>query len=138
MKTIVVDSSVTAKWINQVNEELLEQVNNLLLETQAGSVNLLAPEVSKYEIGNALLNKGLNLPKAYESLSTVYQLPITFVPETEDLAKQTYKIAREANITYYDASFMSLAKKYNATLVTDNVKHQGKDPEIKVVSLKDY
>ncbi len=51
---------------------------------------------------------------------------------------ETYKIAQETNITYYDASFMSLAKQLNATLVTDNIKHQGKATDIKVISLKDY
>jgi len=33
---------------------------------------------------------------------------------------------------------MSLAKQCNATLVTDNIKHQGKDSSIKVIALKDY
>lgn len=138
MKPVIVDSSVTVKWINQIGEKLLEPANKLLLDTQSGSVSLLAPEISKYEIGNALLKKGLDLPQAYESLGTVYQLPITFIPETEDLAKQTYKIAQENNITYYDAAFMSLAKQHDAALVTDNIKHQGKNSNIKVIALKDY
>ena len=80
----------------------------------------------------------LDLPRAYESLGTVYQLPITFVPESEELVKDTYKIAQEAKITYYDASFIALAHQENATLVTDNPKHQEKAPEIKVVPLSEY
>ena len=138
MKPVVVDSSVTVKWINQVDEELLDQADKLLADSQAGSINLLAPELSKYEIGNALLKKKLDLPKAYESLGTVYQLPITFVSETEELASQTYRIAQQGNITYNDASFIALAKQENAVLVTDNPKHQRKNTEIKVKSLQDY
>ena len=80
MKQIVVESSVSVKWINQNDERLLDKADKLLLDAQAGKVNLLAPELSKYEIGNALLRKGLDLPNAYESLGTVYQLPVTFVP----------------------------------------------------------
>src|SRR3989344_5566248 len=98
MKPIVVDSSVTVKWLNQINEKLLDQADELLADAQAGSINLLAPEVSKYEIGNALLNKKLDLSQAYQSLGTVYQLPITFVPETEELADQTYRIAQQGRI----------------------------------------
>lgn len=64
--------------------------------------------------------------------------PIQFIPQSEELAKDTYEIAFTLGITYYDASFLSLAKQYDATLVTDNVKHQGKISEIKVLPLKDY
>lgn len=138
MKPVVVDSSVTVKWINQVDEHHLGQADELLTDAQAGSVTLLAPELSKYEIGNALLKKRLELPRAYESLGTVYQLPTTFVPESEELARETYRIAKQAGITYYDASFMALAQQENATLVTDNPKHQGKTKKIKVLALADY
>lgn len=44
----------------------------------------------------------------------------------------------ETNITYYDASFIALAKLENAQLVTDNPKHQGKTTEVKVIALQDY
>lgn len=138
MNQVIIDSSVSVKWINQFNEELLEQADKLLRENQAGSITFLAPELSKYEIGNALLKKKLELPKADASLATVYQLPINFVPETEELAKETYKIAQQAGITYYDASFVALAKSENATLVTDNPKHQAKKLDVKVIPLEDY
>ena len=138
MKPTVVDSSVTVKWINQIDEKFIDQSDKLLKDAQSGSVNLLAPELSKYEIGNALLKKKLELPLAYESLGTVYQLPITFIPESEELAKETYRIAQEVGVTYYDAAFMSLAKHYNATLVTENTKHQSKSIDITVKSLAEY
>lgn len=138
MKSAVVDSSVSVKWINQIDEKLLDQADKLLTDAHAGSVSLLAPELSKYEIGNALLKKKLDLPRAYESLGTVYQLPITFVPESEELAKDTYKIAQEAKITYYDASFIALAYQENAILVTDNPKHQEKNKEVEVIPLSQY
>ncbi|MBI4084854.1 MAG: type II toxin-antitoxin system VapC family toxin [Candidatus Levybacteria bacterium] len=138
MKQIVTDSSVSVKWINQINEELLDQADKLLKDAQVGVVNLLAPELSKYEIGNALLKKKLELAMAFESLGTVYQLPITFISESEELAKETYRIAEKAGITYYDASFVALAKLESAALVTNNPKHQGKTDEVKVISLADY
>lgn len=138
MKQVVVDSSVTVKWINQIDEKLLDQADKLLTDAQNGSVTLLAPELSKYEIGNALLKKQLDLPLAYKSLGTVYQLPISFVTESEELAKQTYTIAEQTGITYYDASFMALAKQEGAILVTDNMKHQGKTKDIQVRSLAEY
>ena len=138
MRPTVVDSSVTVKWINQIDEKLLDQSDKLLKDAQSESVKLLAPELSKYEVGNALLKKKLELPLAYESLGTIYQLPITFIPESEQLAKETYRIAQQIGITYYDASFLALAKQENAVLITDNPKHQGKTAEVKVKSLANY
>ncbi len=139
MRLVVADSSVTVKWINQIGEQLLEQANTLLVQAQAGLISLLAPELSKYEIGNAILKKRLTLPKAYESLETAYQLPITFIPQSEKLSKETYNIAQKYGITYYDASFIALAKERKADLITDNPKHQNKKISgLKVVPLKDY
>lgn len=138
MKTVVIDSSVTVKWINQVDEKFLDLADKVLTDAQSSSIRLLSPELSKYEIGNALLKKGLNLRMAYESLAIVYQLPITFVSESEELAKETYRIAQKEGLTYYDASFIALAKQQHALLITDNPKHQGKSTEVEVKSLKDY
>ena len=139
MDTLVVDSSVITKWLNKKNEENLEKADLILEETRRGKVELIAPELAKYEIGNVLCTSKKLVPKeANISLGTVYSLPITFIGETEDLAKQTFGLAFKHNITYYDASFMSLAKQYNAILVTDNIKHQGKSSEVKAVSLQNY
>jgi len=138
MKNTVIDSSVTVKWLNQINEPNLKQADKLLQDAQHQKVTLSAPELSKYEIGNALLKKQLPLHQANEALGTISHLPIKFIPETEQLAQETYKIAQQAHITYYDASFIALAKQENAQLVTDNPKHQGKTNDIIVIALKDY
>lgn len=139
MSTLVVDSSVFTKWLNQKDEGNLDKANLILEDTRDGKVELIAPELAKYEIGNVLLkSKKLTPQEANISLGTAYSLPITFVSETENLSKQTFEIAYKNGITYYDAAFVSLAKQYDATLITDNIKDQGKSQEIKVVSLKDY
>ena len=138
MNTIVVDSSVIVKWLNQTNEVNIAKADEILQSAFEGSVELVAPELARYEIGNVLMKKRLTIPEAVISLSTVYSLPISFIPESEELANETYNIAFNSGITYYDASFMSLAKLYDATLVTENLKHQGKSKDIKVKHLKDY
>lgn len=139
MKTLVIDTSVFIKWLNQNNEQDVDSADKILQDVKNGQVELVVPELIKYEIGNVLLKgKQLTPDQAYISLDTAYSLPITFVTESEQQAKETYSLAHTSGVSYYDASFMSLAKQYNAVLVTDNIKHQGKDPQIKVVSLKDY
>lgn len=139
MNTLVTDTSVFIKWLNQDNEQNLEDADKILEDVRAGQAAIIVPELIKYELGNVLLKgKQLTPNQAYVSLETAYSLPITFVTESEQQAKETYNLAHNLGVSYYDASFMSLAKQYNATLVTDNIKHQGKDSNIKVVALKDY
>lgn len=139
MRLLVVDSSVIVKWLHQKNEQNLAQANKIIEHSQSGNVKLLAPELAKYEVGNALLfSKKLTLDEASILFSSLYSLPIQFIAQSEETANETYKIAREGNITYYDASFVALAKKEKAILVTDNPKHQAKQLDVKVLPLKDY
>src|SRR3989338_5427642 len=99
-KFLVVDNSVMVKWINAQDEDHLEQANQILIDVEADKAKLLAPELAKYEIGNALLYKGLDLPAAKASLGTIYSLPITFLPMTDQQADETLEIAQEKKITY--------------------------------------
>lgn len=139
MRIVVVDSSVIVKWLNQYNEELLLQAESVLTDASKDKIELFAPELAKYEVGNVLLvSKKLTSSDAKESLEFFYSLPITFVPETEELANQTYKIAQQGSITYYDASFVALAKREAAVLITDNPKHQARQFDVRVIPLKDY
>ena len=138
MDKVVVDTSVMVKWLTTENENYVEQGDLILQDAKTGKINILAPELSKYELGNAILNKKMALPLALDALGTASTMPITFVSETRELSFTTYQIAESAGITYYDASFMALAKQEKATLVTDNPKHQRKIQGIKVIALKNY
>lgn len=139
MISLIIDTSVAVKWLNRDNEKNIDQADKILKKAKDERIELLAPELIKYEIGNVLLvgKKIANKDVKY-LFSIFYSLPITFVTESEDLARETFLLGYDLGITYYDASFLSLARQYNATLVTENIKHQGKTSDIKVISLKDY
>lgn len=139
MRKVVVDSSVILKWLNQKDELYLDQAEALLQDAKEGQIQLLAPELAKYEIGNVLLiGKKLSQEQIEEALDFFFALPIQFFSDSFELANSSAKFGQEAKITYYDASFLALAKQEEATLVTDNPKHQGKSPAVKVLALKDY
>jgi len=81
----------------------------------------------------------MSLQSTLGSLATYYSFPIQFVPQDLQQAQDATKIANENQITYYDASFMALAKEQKAVLITDNPKHQKrKITGLTVISLKDY
>lgn len=135
----VVDSSVIVKWLNTDNEQNLDQADKVLRDARDGKIELLAPELAKYEVGNVLLfGKKLSKKQASTPLHWLFRLPIRFISESEKSSNETFSIAQDAKITYYDAAFISLAQEYDAILVTDNIKHQGKTKRIKVICLKDF
>lgn len=135
MDKIVLDTSVIVKWFS--NEEDKELANRLLLKLQNSSISVYCPELVKYEFGNSLINKKFNLGEMREALLKFYQLPIIFVSDDEEMAISAEEIAVENKITFYDASFVALAKKFKVTLVTANPKHQ-KVKSVKVVELSKY
>ena len=139
MTSLIIDTSVAVKWLNQDNEEHIEKADKILEDVRDGKVELFAPELLKYEVGNALLfGKKISSNDIKHLMSIFYSLPITFVPENIHLANETYSLAQNFSITYYYASFMSLAKEHGAILITENIKHQGKSQNIKVKSLGEY
>ena len=138
-KKTVVDTSVIVKWLNTDSEQHLDQADKVLKDARDGKIELLAPELAKYEVGNVLLfGKKLSKKQASTPLHWLFKLPIKFISESELSCNETFSIAEDVKITYYDASFIALAKEEDAVLITDNIKHQGKDSNIEVVSLKDY
>src|SRR3989344_3165883 len=133
-RKIVIDTSVIIKLLNTKDEQNVEGARRVLDEALDGRIELLAPEIAKYEIGNSLLKgKRLTVPEARIALDAAYSLPIEFVAETKESALNTYKYALKFELTYYDASFVSWASHYGAALVTDNIKHQGKVRRVKVI-----
>lgn len=137
---LVVDSSIVIKWLVTQDELNTEESNKLLRDLQNKKVRLFAPEITKYEVGNALISKKLNFEAIDGLLKEFYKIPLTFIAETKDSAENSLRLAGEYKITYYDASFLSLAQQLKADLVTENVKHQGryKGKEVKVIPLKNY
>lgn len=137
--TLVIDTSVMVKWLSADREKNLDRADKILTDSRKGLVELVAPELAKYEIGNVLLlSKKLSSKQGIIVLNQFFMLPITFVIESEEIAKLTYNLAFDLGITYYDAAFLSLAKQYNATLITENIKHLGKTRKVKILSLANY
>lgn len=137
-KRIVVDSSVIVKWLSNDREEYLEEADKLLKAACEDMVVIMAPELARYEVSNALMHKGMDVNQLMVSVSTIFELPIRFMSQSSESAQLSAKIASENGMTFYDATFVALAIDEKAVLVTENVKHQAKCKDVKVLSLKDW
>ena len=135
---VVVDSSVIVKWLNQENELFLKEADRLLDDRRRGKIILHTLELVKYEVGNAINYKGMDETATLSVIILFYSLPIIFHQMEEELALDTGELAKKMSITYYDASFLALAKQLKAKLVTDNPKHQKKQKDILVTPIEKY
>lgn len=140
MDKVVVDSSVIVKWLNQKEESNLDQAEKLFLRSvKDKTVQLITPELAKYEVGNVLsVGKKLESNLLNEALEFFYSIPIDFVKDNLSLSTLSSQLTKKYSITYYDASFTALAKQEKATLVTDNPKHQARVRGVKVIPLEKY
>lgn len=115
---MVVDASVVTKWyiIEEDNEKAI-RIRDL---HSAGRVTLSSPLLLVYEVGNALGRH----PAFTESDSVrVFQslldsgIKLRSFAESKLLA-ESFEISRDLHVTFYDATYVALAKEYDAILVT--------------------
>ena len=135
---IVLDSSVIVKFIFSEEEDNLKQADALLEDAKSGRLSLLAPSLSKCEVGNVIRFRKMTEAEKMACWRNFKKLPIKFIDLNLSDGSLVQTIAGSTNITFYDAVFILLAKKLGVPLVTANPKHQKSFSGVKVVNLKDY
>lgn len=135
---LVVDSSVIVKWLVAEKEEWMGQALKLLDKLKSEAVEVVAPVLAKHEVINVIKHKSLTDPEKTLCIENLYDLPIKYFDVSRKQARNGWDIAEKMAITFYDAVFMELAQRLNATLITANPKHQKSFPGVKVVDLKNY
>lgn len=138
MEKIVLDASVLVKWYSEEKDS--DIAHELLFLLRDKKIEVFLPELAKYELGNALIKgKQLSYALVKEAVESFYALPLNFIKETKESAEESYRLAQQLKITYYDACYLAISKQLRATLITENPKHQKKKGlGIKICPLKKY
>lgn len=138
-KKIVIDSSVIFKRLSIENEQRVDEALKLFSDGKNGKCEFYAPILAKYEIGNSVWKRNLDIPKSKLLIEVLFATPINFIDLDGEMAKKAIEIALLEKITFYDASFIVLAESLQADLVTDNPKHQKiSKTKVKIISLENY
>ncbi|MEM2849290.1 MAG: type II toxin-antitoxin system VapC family toxin [Candidatus Bathyarchaeia archaeon] len=118
---IVIDASVIAKWIipGEPWEEQAKLLRNMVV---SGDVEAYVPTLLLYEVTSVILRaffRGvLKLSDGIEALKALRYIGFSIKAiEWEDLV-EILNIATAAKLTVYDSTYIYLAKKLNAQLVT--------------------
>ena len=120
MNKMILDASVVLKWYLP-DEKLSSSALVLLDQYVSGELEILAPSLLEYEVINGLLiaqkrgrikeNIILEAVKGFINLGIKYHSLAPFYPKT-------LQFTQKYNISFYDASYLGLAHKEKAFLIT--------------------
>lgn len=113
----VLDASVVLKWF--VNEADSGQALRLRKEFYAGEREIVVPDLLLFEIANALrYNPTFSVDEIKEALDTLFGMGIEIVTPTFSLLEKTVELAREFDLTCYDATYLALAEELDFEFIT--------------------
>jgi len=134
-QVFIVDASVAVKWY--VNEELREKALELRKDFVSGKVDLGAPSLILYEVGNAIRHHpGATEAECTNAVIQLKNLGIAIHDLNEATTSTASRLAFKEKVTFYDAAYLSLAETLNAKLVTaDNELYEQLSNESRSLSL---
>jgi predicted nucleic acid-binding protein len=117
IREYVLDSSVILKWVlGSRHEPDQKKAIELLNAWAAGSINISAPLLWQYEVGN-FLGRELS-DEAFDKMSLLLGLNIRNVGLSEHAYRLCFKWMRNKGVTFYDAAYLAVAHEIKAVLVT--------------------
>lgn len=134
MDRYVVDASVILKWVIGNDQESDQtQASDLLNAWGEGSVELLAPTLWQFEVGNFLGREYRQ--EAAALMESLLALKISEVPLTEAICKRCFDWMKKNKVTFYDAAYLSAAIEVKGRLITADEKFLGKMDRMEAICL---
>jgi predicted nucleic acid-binding protein len=136
---LVLDASVAVKWYSDKGESALEQAISIRNTHLAETVLIIVPDLFFYEVANAVSQKK-HIPTAVVKsvVAAMFSLRLQTVPLDAEILSVSIEIARQFNITIYDACYIAIAANRNCPLVTANPRHQKEGMGCKVIPIEKW
>jgi predicted nucleic acid-binding protein len=139
IKRIVLDASVAVAWcFEDEKSHFTEGVLDLL----SAGTEVLTPAIWPFEVANALLvaerRKRITIAQVTALLRRIAELPISVEPiEAGRAFEQILAVARQQNLTEYDAAYLELALRTGLPLATldGNVKQAARFVDVSLVKI---
>jgi len=116
---IVVDTNILVKWF--IPEKYSKEASMLRDDHIYGRVKVIAPIYALLEFGNALrkyfLYGYLSRDKVIEAYELLINAEVCFKEVDYSLVQEAIKYSVDEHVTVYDAYYIVLAKKHNATFM---------------------
>lgn len=116
----VLDASVIIKWF--IEEEGSDRADKYLQAYKNRQFSILVPTLLFYELGNILLAKKATAKQAGQIMQDLHALNLTKTDIGYESFRKVFQNADELQITYYDASYLTLMQKESCEFVTADRK----------------
>lgn len=115
---VVLDTSVIVKWVRQ-EEVLAREALCWRSRFLDGEVQFAVPFLLAYELANVLVYKpDLSTEQVQAALQSLFDMGIDWIEPSPPLLLRSTAIAREHDLSVYDATFVALAEALQADLIT--------------------
>ena len=118
LRLVVADASVVLKWFHAAGEESVEPARAILEAFARRRIDLVVLDLTIYEIGNVLVHSAGVSPEAtakvLEALNEICQPVALHASELVTAAR----LARDHQLTFYDAAHAAIAQERGGRLVT--------------------
>jgi len=141
LKVYVVDASVASRFL--LVEELSDKAGLVLEDFLSGVVDLKAPDLVAYEVGNTLwkaVRQGfISVEEAIQKFSYFLELRIGSIKLDEESHRRILEWGAKNEATYYDSAYVMCSELLGATLLTaDEVLYEKARAEVPTLHLRDY
>jgi len=130
----VLDASVILKWFVEENgtKEALQIRQNHI----EGKYTLVVPDIAIYEVGNALRYKpDSSAAEVSRYCRNLYELNLDIIALPFEIIDSVIETAYQNDITFYDASYVALAKELGLQFITADEKLYQKTKDLRFVKL---
>jgi len=118
---VVVDASVVLKWF--LPEEGAPEAMTILNDHVFGREEIFVPDLLFYEIVNALRYKhDLDTHAVERFIEVLSWFELKRIGTDEQFLKEIPRLAREFDISGYDAAYVALAHIFHCSLITADAK----------------
>jgi predicted nucleic acid-binding protein len=139
IKRIVLDASVAVAWCC---EDEKSHFTEGILDLLSAGTEVLTPAIWPFEVANALLaaerRKRITVARVTALLRRIAGLPISVDPiESGRAFEQILSVARQQNLTEYDAAYLELALRTGFPLATldDDLKQAARLVHVSLVKI---
>ncbi|MGB9728029.1 MAG: type II toxin-antitoxin system VapC family toxin [Nitrososphaeria archaeon] len=141
MSLYIIDASVAARFL--LFEDLSDKAEYVLEDFMNGKIELIAPELLIYEVGNILwraFKQGfISLQDARERISYFLKLQLNVIKLGREDYEEVLDLSIKNDVTYYDATYLAAAKKVKGTLLlADNMLYERANKVVPTLHLKYY
>jgi predicted nucleic acid-binding protein len=122
LQGLVLDTSVIIKWFRQ-GEILADQALALRDAYLDGEVSVAVPDLVAYELANVLRFKmDLSTEQVCAGVQSLFDLSLDWHAPSSAVTHRAVQVARECDVTVYDATFVALAESFGGVLVTADIR----------------